>query len=122
MPVIELSELIAHRYQRVMRRINRWPAPRWVRIWMLAATRAGDSWLWYAMGLFILVLGGATRFRALAAAGAWRKPHGGLQHRRIVSEQGAADDLDGWVTLRQEGVMKGLQGILRALHGLVVAS
>ncbi len=52
-----------------MRRVNRWPAPRWVRVWMLAATRGGDGWLWYAMGLFILALGGASRFRALAAAG-----------------------------------------------------
>ncbi len=64
-----MLQLIAHRDQRLMRRINRWPAPRWVRVWMLAATRGGDGWLWYAMGLFILVLGGASRFRALAAAG-----------------------------------------------------
>ncbi len=64
-----MLQLIAHRDQRLMRRINRWPAPRWVRIWMLVATRGGDGWLWYAMGLFILVLGGACRFRALAAAG-----------------------------------------------------
>ena len=67
--MVSMLQLIAHRDQRLMRRINRWPAPRWVRVWMLAATRGGDGWLWYAMGLFILVLGGAYRFRALAAAG-----------------------------------------------------
>jgi len=64
-----ILRLIAHRDQRLMRRINRWPAPRWVRVWMLAATRGGDGWLWYAMGLFILLLGGSSRFRAIAAAG-----------------------------------------------------
>src|SRR5438874_7131776 len=59
---------IVRRDQRLMRRLNRWPAPRWIRFWMLAATRAGDGWLWYAMGLMILALGGENRFRAVAAA------------------------------------------------------
>ena len=58
---------IARRDQNLMRRINRWPAPVWVRMWMLAASRAGDGWLWYAMGLLILLAGGAERFRALGA-------------------------------------------------------
>lgn len=64
-----MLHLIVRREHRLMRRINRWPAPRWVRVWMLAATRGGDGWLWWTMGLIILVLGGAERFRALAAAG-----------------------------------------------------
>ena len=34
---------------------------------MLAATRAGDGWLWYAMGLVVLLFGGEQRFRAIAA-------------------------------------------------------
>jgi len=59
---------IAHRDHRLMRRINRWPAPRWIRVWMLAATRGGDGWLWYAMGLIILLIGGGERFRAVGAA------------------------------------------------------
>src|SRR3954451_9422698 len=59
---------IVRRDQRLMRRLNRCPAPRWIRVWMLAATRAGDGWLWYAMALMILALGGENRFRALAAA------------------------------------------------------
>jgi len=58
---------ITHRDQRLMRRINRWPAPRWIRLWMIAATRGGDGWLWYAMGVMILLFGGADRFRAVGA-------------------------------------------------------
>jgi undecaprenyl-diphosphatase len=53
----------------VMRRANNWEAPRWVRAYMLGATRGGDGWLWYAMGFAILVFGGETRFQALGAAG-----------------------------------------------------
>ena len=53
----------------VMRRANNWVAPRWVRLYVLSATRGGDGWLWYAMGLVILALGGKTRFEALGAAG-----------------------------------------------------
>jgi undecaprenyl-diphosphatase len=52
-----------------MRRANNWEAPRWVRLYVLSATRGGDGWLWYAMGLVILALGGKTRFEALGAAG-----------------------------------------------------
>ena len=59
---------IARRDQRLMRRINRWPAPRWIRIWMTAATWGGDGWLWYAMGLVILLAGGENRLRAVLAA------------------------------------------------------
>jgi undecaprenyl-diphosphatase len=53
----------------VMRRANNWEAPRWVRLYVMSATRGGDGWLWYAMGLAILALGGDTRFEAIGAAG-----------------------------------------------------
>jgi len=53
----------------IMRRANNWEAPRWVRLYMLSATRGGDGWLWYAMGLAILALGGKSRFEAVGAAG-----------------------------------------------------
>lgn len=53
----------------MMHRANNWEAPRWVRLYLLSATRGGDGWLWYAMGLVILLLGGKTRFEALGAAG-----------------------------------------------------
>src|SRR5690348_17083049 len=59
---------ISHGDHRLMQRVNRWQAPRWVRVWMIAATRGGDGWLWYAMGLVILLAGGEDRFRAIAAA------------------------------------------------------
>jgi undecaprenyl-diphosphatase len=54
----------------LMRRMNRWRAPRWVRFWMIAATRMGDGWLWYGLGAILLVFGGAERFAAVSAAGA----------------------------------------------------
>jgi undecaprenyl-diphosphatase len=58
---------IAHRDHKLMRRVNRWPAPRWIRVWMICATRGGDGWLWYGMGLVILLFGGSDRFQAVAA-------------------------------------------------------
>ena len=51
-----------------MRQVNRWRAPRWLRLWMIAATRGGDGWLWYAMGLVVALAGGSERFQALGAA------------------------------------------------------
>lgn len=56
------------RDQKLMRCVNRWPAPRWIRVWMLYATRGGDGWLWWAMGLVILLFGGQERFLALGTA------------------------------------------------------
>jgi undecaprenyl-diphosphatase len=52
----------------LMRRVNRWRAPRWVRWWMLLATRAGDGWLWAAIGLALLCSSGPMRFRAVESA------------------------------------------------------
>ncbi|HUB79388.1 MAG TPA: phosphatase PAP2 family protein [Bryobacteraceae bacterium] len=56
------------RDHRLMRRVNRWHAPRWIRIWAICATRGGDGWLWYAMGLMILLAGGRQRFASVGAA------------------------------------------------------
>jgi undecaprenyl-diphosphatase len=53
---------------RVMRRLNHWRPPRWMRLWMIAATRGGDGWLWYAMGLTVALFGGEDRIRALTSA------------------------------------------------------
>ena len=63
-----MFHFIDHRDHRLMRRVNRWPAPRWIRIWMLCATRGGDGWLWYALGLTLLLFGGDERFMAVGAA------------------------------------------------------
>jgi undecaprenyl-diphosphatase len=52
----------------VMRRLNRWRAPRWVRWWMLLATRAGDGWLWGLVGIAVLFSPDTMRLRAIEAA------------------------------------------------------
>lgn len=61
--------IIASGDHRLMRRVNRWKPPRWIRLWMILATRAGDGWLWYVLGVLILLFGGPSRFEAVAAAG-----------------------------------------------------
>lgn len=58
---------IERRDHRVMRRMNRWRAPRWIRYWMIAATRMGDGWLWYGLGGILLLYGGPQRFAAVGA-------------------------------------------------------
>ena len=52
----------------LMRRVHHWRAPRWLRIWMIAATRGGDGWLWLGMGLVVAMYGGPARMQALGAA------------------------------------------------------
>ncbi len=52
----------------LMRRVNRWRAPLWIRLWMVCATRGGDGWLWYAMCAVVLLFGGAERWQAVGAA------------------------------------------------------
>ncbi|HWE50073.1 MAG TPA: phosphatase PAP2 family protein [Bryobacteraceae bacterium] len=53
--------------RKIMLHVNQWMAPKWIRAWMLGASRAGDGWLWIALGLMLLLLGGERRFEALAA-------------------------------------------------------
>jgi undecaprenyl-diphosphatase len=65
---VGVRHFIESRDHRLMRRMNRWSAPTWVRMWMLAATRGGDGWLWYGLLATILIFGGADRFRAVGAA------------------------------------------------------
>jgi undecaprenyl-diphosphatase len=54
--------------RKIMHRVNQWDAPRWVQQWMVAASRAGDGWLWTAVGLVVLIFGGYRRFDAFATA------------------------------------------------------
>jgi undecaprenyl-diphosphatase len=63
-----MLDFISGRDHRLMRRVNRWSAPRWIRLWAVCATRGGDGWLWYGMGAVILLFGGPMRFLAVAAA------------------------------------------------------
>jgi undecaprenyl-diphosphatase len=60
-------QYIEARDHRVMRRVNRWRAPRWLRVWMIWSTRLGDGWIWYSTGIILLLFGGDTRFAAFAA-------------------------------------------------------
>jgi undecaprenyl-diphosphatase len=53
---------------RFMRRMQRWRAPWAIRAWMLWATRLGDGWLWYAVGMALL-FGGERHLRAFACGG-----------------------------------------------------
>jgi undecaprenyl-diphosphatase len=63
--IVDFGEQTDHR---LMLRVNRWRPPRWMRIWMLGATRGGDGWLWYATGIMVALFGGHDRVRALFAA------------------------------------------------------
>lgn len=59
--------MISERDHRLMRRVHRWRAPLWVRFAMRGASWAGDGWFWGALGLAVMLLGDARRFRAIAA-------------------------------------------------------
>jgi undecaprenyl-diphosphatase len=63
-----MLSFITNQDLRLMRRVNRWRAPRWIRAWMIAATRAGDGWLWYSLGIILLFAGGPSRFLAVTSA------------------------------------------------------
>lgn len=68
MTVYTMLHFIATGDHKLMRKLNNWSAPKWIRLWAMAATRAGDGWLWYAIGFLILVFGGESRWIATGAA------------------------------------------------------
>jgi undecaprenyl-diphosphatase len=61
---------IESRDHRLMRRVHRWRAPRWVRLWMICSTRLGDGLLWYSLAFVLFAFGGLRGQRALCSAGA----------------------------------------------------
>jgi undecaprenyl-diphosphatase len=63
-----VTSFITSRDHRLMQRVNRWYPPRLVRMWALWATRAGDGWLWWGVGIAVLLFGGPERWRAFAGA------------------------------------------------------
>jgi undecaprenyl-diphosphatase len=63
-------DFLEQRDLRLMRKVHRWRAPRWIRFLMLLMTRLGDGPLWYGLGITLLFCGGPHRFRALAVSGA----------------------------------------------------
>lgn len=64
-----MLQLIATGDHKLMRKVNKWPAPKWVRLGAIVATRAGDGWLWYLTGLAVLLFGDDNRLVTIAAAG-----------------------------------------------------
>jgi undecaprenyl-diphosphatase len=64
-----MLQFITTRDHKLMRKVNKWLAPSWIRRWAIAATRAGDGWLWYMCGLLVLLFGGEARLTAIASAG-----------------------------------------------------
>jgi undecaprenyl-diphosphatase len=61
-----MIRLITASDRKILRRLNQWEAPHWIRKWMVLATRGGDGWLWSAIGLILLLFGGPRRYHALA--------------------------------------------------------
>lgn len=62
-------KFISVRDHRLMHRVHRWRPPRWIRLWMVCATRGGDGWLWSMLGFAVLLFGGPAAFLAVAASG-----------------------------------------------------
>lgn len=60
-------QYIQARDHQVMKRVNRWRPPRWLRYWMIASTKLGDGWIWYSVGIALLLFGGEYRYLAFAA-------------------------------------------------------
>ncbi len=52
---------------RLLDRVLEWRPPRWVRVWMLGASRLGDGWLWVVTAALLAVSG--PRGREVLAAG-----------------------------------------------------
>src|SRR5690349_10444975 len=63
-----MFSFISTRDHDLMRKLNGWRPPRWIRAWMILASRLGDGWLWYAIGLILLLFGGPERFVAVGGA------------------------------------------------------
>lgn len=59
---------VSHRDFQVSDRLVAWAPPRWFRLWMLAASRLGDGWLWILTGALLLLGGSSRSHRTLAAA------------------------------------------------------
>jgi undecaprenyl-diphosphatase len=51
---------------RLSGRLLEWRPPRWVRVWMLTATRLGDGWVWLAIAA-LLPAGGSRGLQVLSA-------------------------------------------------------
>jgi undecaprenyl-diphosphatase len=63
-----ILQFVATRDHALMRRVHRWSAPKWIRLWMIAATRSGDGWIWYGLAVIVFLFGGESRYLAIASA------------------------------------------------------
>jgi undecaprenyl-diphosphatase len=63
-----MRSYIEHRDHWVMRRVHGWKAPRWVRLWMVWATRGGDGWLWLGLAVALIWFGGEAGRKAAIEA------------------------------------------------------
>jgi undecaprenyl-diphosphatase len=52
----------------VMRKVHHWRPPGWMRYWMIVSTRLGDGWIWYSIGIALLLFGGEMRYVAFAVS------------------------------------------------------
>jgi undecaprenyl-diphosphatase len=52
----------------LMRIVNHWRAPRWVRWWMMASSKCGDGWFWAFCGIGVLASHDPERYAAFFAA------------------------------------------------------
>ncbi len=60
-----IVDFVERRDRSLMMALSRWSPPRWVRLWMTSSSRAGDGWLWAALAIPILWLGGNRRYEAM---------------------------------------------------------
>jgi undecaprenyl-diphosphatase len=68
-----IAQALLHSIERrdhlLMHRVHKWPAPKWIRLWMVCATRGGDGWLWYVLGAVLLIFGGLEGRLAVGESG-----------------------------------------------------
>src|SRR5260370_11732344 len=62
-----LSSLSAVEHS-LMRKVNHWRPPAWVRWWMLASTKCGDGWFWAFCGVAVLASHDPGKYAAFLAA------------------------------------------------------
>jgi len=84
-----------------MRKLNAGPPPRWLRLWMIWATRAGDGWLWAGAGIAVgrssAATDGGPHWEAGAASAAgWDRRIPGLEKRLACPPSALRDRTPRW--------------------------
>jgi len=68
MIITQAMSFVSSADHHLMHRLNQWHPPRWLRWWMIIATRCGDGWLWAACGAILLCSRDRSGLSALNAA------------------------------------------------------